>query len=93
MRFYSEKSYHDGTLTIIKAKCARVICEEVNKAVNDDVAWSSREVVPVAFHNNVFMGLDLSLTTRAVSGEVREESLSAFPNRGMSSSHAGETGT
>jgi len=65
----------------------------VNKAVNDDVAWSSRGVMPVVFYDNVFTGLDLSFTTRAAGGEVREESLSVFPDRGMSSSHAGEIGT
>jgi len=43
----------------------------------------------VAFHDDVFSGLNLSFATRA-TGEVRKESLSVFSNRGMTSSHAGE---
>ena len=46
--------------------------------------------MPVTFHNNVFLGLNLGFATRATGGEVREESLSVFFNRGMTSSHAGE---
>ena len=47
----------------------------------------------VTFHDNVFMGLNLSFTTWAASREVREESLSIFSNGGMSSSYIGETNT
>ena len=65
----------------------------MDKAVNDDVAWSCREVVPIAFHNNMFMGLDLSFTTWAAGKEIWEEFLSVFSDGSMSSSHAGETGT
>ena len=65
----------------------------MNKAVNDDVAQSIGGVVPVTFHDNVFMGLDLSFATWTAGGEVREESLSVFSNGSMSSSHAGEMGT
>jgi len=63
----------------------------VDEAVNDDVAWSCGGVMPVAFHDDVFSGLNLSFTTGAASGEVREESLSVFSNGGMTSSHAGKT--
>jgi len=43
---------------------------KVNKAVDDDVAWSHGGVMPVAFHDNMFLGLNLSFTTRAAG--VRE---------------------
>ena len=52
----------------------------MDKAVDDDVAWSSRGVMSVAFHDNVFTSLDLSFTARATGKEVREESLSIFFN-------------
>jgi len=47
----------------------------------------------VTFHDDVFTGLDLSFTTWAAGGEVREESLFVFTNGGMSSSHMGEAST
>jgi len=65
----------------------------VDETVNDDVAWSSGGIVSVAFHDNVFMSLDLSFATWAAGGEVREESLSVFSDRDMSGSHASEVGT
>jgi len=65
----------------------------VDEAVNDDVAWSSREVMSVALYDNVFTGLDFSFVTWAAGGEVWKESLSVFSDGGMSSSHMGETGT
>ena len=65
----------------------------MDEAVNDDVAQSSRGVMPVALYDNVFMGLDFSFITWAASGEVWKESLSVFSDRGMSSSHVGETDT
>ena len=43
--FYSEESCHDRTLAIIKAECTRVVHEEVDKAVDDDVAWLSGGVM------------------------------------------------
>jgi len=49
--------------------------------------------MPIAFHNNVFLGLNLSYSTRAAGGKVREESLSVFSNRGMTSSHMGKAST
>jgi len=85
--------YHDGALTIIKVKCARVVHKIVDETVNDDVARLCVEVVQVTFHDNVFLGLDLGFTTRATSGEVWEESLFVFSNRGMSSSYVGKMST
>ena len=38
LRFYSEESRHDGTLSIVKAKCTWVVCKEVDKTVNDDIS-------------------------------------------------------
>jgi len=49
--------------------------------------------MPIAFHDDVFSSLNFGFTTGTASGEVREESLSVFSNRGMTSSHAGEAGT
>jgi len=65
----------------------------VDETVNDDVARLCVEVVQVTFHDNVFLGLDLGFTTRATSGEVWEESLFVFSNRGMSSSYVGKMST
>ena len=47
----------------------------------------------IAFHNNVFSSLDFSFVTRAAGGKVREESLSVFSDRGMTSSHADKVST
>jgi len=62
----------------------------VDKAVDDDVAWLYGGVMPVAFHDNVFSGLNLGFTTRAAGAKVREESLSVFSSGDMTSSHVGE---
>jgi len=64
----------------------------VDEAVDNNVAWSSRGVVPVAFHDNVFMSLNLSFAAWAAGGEIREESLSVFSDGSMSSGHASEAG-
>jgi len=64
----------------------------VDKAVNDHITWSCGGVMPVTFHDDVFSGLNLSFATRATGEEVREESLSVFSNRGMTSSYIGEAG-
>ena len=61
----------------------------MDKAVDDDVVWSCGGVMPIIFHD-VFLSLNFGFATRATGGEVREESLSVFSNRGMTSSHAGE---
>ena len=65
----------------------------MDKAVDDDVAWSYGGVMPVAFHNNMFSGLNLSFITRATGRKVREESLSIFSSGGMTSSYVGEVST
>ena len=65
----------------------------MDEAIDDNVAWLHGGVMSVAFHDNVFLGLNLSFTTRATGGEVREESLSVFSNRSMTSSHASEVST
>ena len=65
----------------------------MDKTVNDGVVQSCRGVMPVAFYDNVFTGLDLSFTTWVAGRKVWEESLSVFSNGGMSSSHVGETDT
>jgi len=67
LRFYSRESRRNGTSSIVKAKCTWVVCKEVYEAVNDDVAQSSKGIVQVTFHNNVFTGLNFSFTTQAAS--------------------------
>jgi len=52
----------------------------VDKAIDDDVAWLHRGVMPITFHDNVFSSLNFSFATRATGGEMREESLSIFSN-------------
>ena len=71
----------------------RVVCWEVNKAVDDDITWSCGEVVEVILHNDMFMCLYLSLATGAAEGEVRKEALLVLANRGMACGHTGKTGT
>jgi len=87
------ESCPNGTLSIVETKGSRVICEEMDEAVNDDVAQPHGRVMHVTFHDNVFLGLNLSFTTQAAGREVREESLSVFSNGGMSSSYASELST
>jgi len=65
----------------------------VNKAVDDDVVRTCGRVVSITFHDDVFSGLNFSFATRAIGGEVWEESLSVFSNGGMASGHAGEAST
>jgi len=62
----------------------------VDKAIDDDIAWSHGGVVSIIFHDDVFSGLNFGFATRTASGEVGEESLFVFSNGGMSSGHAGE---
>ena len=62
----------------------------MDKAIDDNVTWSRGGVMSIAFHDDVFSSLHFSFTTRAAGGELREESLSVFSDRGMTSSHAGE---
>jgi len=62
----------------------------VDKAINDDIAWTCGGVVSITFHDNVFSGLNFSFATRVAGGEVGKESLSVFSNRGMASGHTGE---
>ena len=81
----------DGTLSIIKAKCTWIICEEMNKTVNNNVAWLSGGIMQVTFHDYVFTSLNFSFTTWAAGQEMGEESLSIFFNGGMSSDHVSES--
>ena len=65
----------------------------MDEAVDDDIAWLHRGIVPITFHNDVFSGLNLGFTTGATGREVREESLSVLSNGGITSSHVGEAST
>ena len=62
----------------------------MDKAIDDDVAWSHGRVMSITFHDDVFLGLNYGFATRATGGEVGEESLSVFSNGGMASGHVGE---
>jgi len=56
--------------SIIKAKCSRVVHEEMDKAVNDDVAQSCEGVMHVTFHDDVY--LDLSFATWVAVGRWKK---------------------
>jgi len=88
--FCSREPRRDGTLSVVKAKCFRVVCKEVDKAIDDDVARTRGGIMSITFHDDVFLGLNFSFATRAAGGEVGEESLSVFSDGGMASGHAGE---
>ena len=62
----------------------------MDKAIDDDVAWSHRGVMSITLHDDVISSLDFGFATRAAGEEVGEESLSVFSNGGVASSHAGE---
>jgi len=84
LHFCSVELHHKGSSSVIKAESCRIFCKKMNGIVDDYVAWSSKWIVDVTFHDNVFMGLDSGLFTRAVGGELREESLMIFLNRSIS---------
>jgi len=92
LRFCSREPHHDGTLSVVKAKCFRVICKEVDKAIDDDVARTHGGIMSITFHDDVFSGLNFCLATRASGGEVEEESLSVFSDGGVAGGHVGEAG-
>jgi len=77
----------------LTAEGYRVVCQEVNKAVDDDITWSYGEVVEVVLHNDMFMCLYLSLATGAAEEEVRKEALLVLANGGIACGHTGKTGT
>ena len=90
--FYSGESRRDDISTIVKTECARVVCQKVDKAVYDDIAWMCGWVVCITLHDDMFSCLDFSFTAQAADGKVREESLSILPNGGVAGGHASETG-
>ena len=65
----------------------------MNKAVNNNVVWSHRGIIPIAFHDNVFLDLNLSFATGATGRKMREKLLFVLSNGDMTSSHAGEVST
>jgi len=89
--FYFKESCRDGALSVVKAKHARVVHKEVYEAIDDDVAWPHGGVVQVAFHDNVFMGLNFGFATWVTSREVGEESLSILSNGSMTGGHVSES--
>jgi len=62
----------------------------VDKAIDDDVAWSRGGVMSIIFHDDVFSGLNFGFATRATGGEIGKKSLSVFSNGGVTSGHVGE---
>jgi len=83
----------NGFLSIVKIKDSQIVHEEVDKAIDDGVAWSCWRVIQVAFHNDVFLSLNFGFATQAAGREVEKESLFVFSNGGMTSSHVGESST
>jgi len=49
--------------------------------------------VKIALHNDMFVGLNISLATWAAKGGVREELLLILTNGGVACGHAGEPST
>jgi len=88
-----KESHRDRTLSIVKAECTRVVYEEVDKTIDDDVVQPCGGVMQVTFHNNMLMGLNLSFITWAASGKVEKESLSIFSNESMASGYISESST
>ena len=90
-----ERSFSNckGSLPIVKAESSRIVHKKVNEAVDDDITRVSGGVMNVTFHDDVFTSLNLSFTTWAASGEIREESLSIFSDGDISSSHVSEAST
>jgi len=48
--------------SIVKTEGSGIIIEEMNKAIDDDVVWSSSWVMPWTLYNDMFMGLEFSLS-------------------------------
>ena len=92
LRFYSEELHRLGSLSIVKTEGSGVIVEEVNKAIDDNVAWPSRWVIPWTLHNDMFMGLEFSLSAWAAKAGVGEETLAVLADGGVVCGHAGELG-
>jgi len=63
LHFYSKESHYNRTLFVVKAEHTWVVCKEVDKTIDDNVAWPHGEVMQVTLHNNVFTGLNLSFAT------------------------------
>ena len=59
--FYSEEPCHLESSSIVKTEGSGIIIEEMNKAI-DDVVWSSSWVMPWTLYNDMFMGLEFSLS-------------------------------
>ena len=49
------------TSTIVKTEGCRIVCQEMDKAVNDDVAWSCGGVMEVILHDDMLKCLYIHL--------------------------------
>ena len=79
-------------LSVIKAECFGVLCQEVYEAPNGNVLRPCILVIEITLHNDVFMILDLSLTAGAVGQRIRKKPLSVFTYGCMSGGHVSEPG-
>ena len=84
---------YGGSLSIVKAEHSRVVCKEVDEAVDNGVIGACRRVIEVIFHDNVFLSLNFGFLIWAASGKVGEKPLSILSNRGMACGHACEAST
>ena len=80
------------TSTVVKTEGCRIVCQEVDKAVNDDVAWSCGGAMEVTLHDNMFTCLHICLATWTAKGGVGEEVLTILADRDMAPGHVGEAG-
>ena len=79
--------------TIVEAKGCGVVYKEMDKAIDDNVAWPWGEVMEVILHDNVFASLHCSLATWAANKGVRKEALLILANRDMTCGHMGKLST
>ena len=70
-------------LTVVKAEGSGIVIQEVDKTVNDDVAWSHGGAVQRALHDDIFSGLELILAIWAAKGGVGEEPLTVLADGGI----------
>ena len=45
LHFYSKELRCDRTSSVVKTECLWIVHEKVNKAVDDDIAWSCGGVI------------------------------------------------
>ena len=81
------------SLSVVKAKSSKIVCKEVNEAVDDDDVKVCRWVMEVALHDNMFLSLNFGFTAWAASREIRKEFLFIFSNRHVACGYVCEAST